>query len=70
MALIKVENLKFEYPLISAHRNLNFNGEIGGKLNTIDDKNSSISVLDGINFTFYEGDRVGLLVLMGLKLLF
>ena len=32
MTYIKVENLKFNYPLISSKQNLNFKGNVGGTL--------------------------------------
>ena len=60
MTYIKVENLKFNYPLLSSKQNLNFKGNVGGTLNTQNSNKQNISVLNGINFSF-EGDRVGLL---------
>jgi lipopolysaccharide transport system ATP-binding protein len=60
MTYIKAENLKFNYPLLSSKQNLNFKGNVGGKLNTQNIDNQNISVLNGINFSFFEGDRVGL----------
>ena len=34
MKYIKVENLKFSYPLVSPEKNLNFKGKIGGNIQT------------------------------------
>tara|TARA_B110000037_G_scaffold223161_1_gene303106 strand:+ start:2867 stop:3589 length:723 start_codon:yes stop_codon:yes gene_type:complete len=60
MNIIQVKNLKFSYPLIGVRTKLISNGIVGGRLNTSDKKNNIIRVLDGLNFTFYPGDRVGL----------
>jgi lipopolysaccharide transport system ATP-binding protein len=60
MNLIKANDLKFSYSIYGVRQKLYSNGIIGGKIKTEDASNSSIKVLDGLNFTFYPGDRVGL----------
>lgn len=57
---VEANDLKFSYPLIGINKKLYSNGIVGSKIDGKANQSKSVSVLNGLNFKFYPGDRVGL----------